>query len=72
MDNTELAAKRFGGIYETLKSADALMGVLLSNGASQITQDAVVFAAFEVIVEIAEGRHDDVLLNASLDDLDVK
>jgi hypothetical protein len=61
MDNTELAAKRFGGIYETLKSANALMGVLLSNGASQTAQDAVVLAAFEVIVEIAEGRHDEFL-----------
>jgi hypothetical protein len=71
MDNST-KAKRFDGIFETLKSAEAIMGVLLSGGASQVAQDVVVLGAFEVIVEIAEGRHDDVLLNASLDDLDVK
>jgi hypothetical protein len=60
MDNST-KAKRFDGIFETLKSAEAIMGVLLSNGASQAAQGAVVLAAFEVIVEIAEGRHDEFL-----------
>jgi len=67
MDNS-LKAKRFDGIFSTLESADKLMGILLSNGADQRAQDAVVFAAFEVIVEIAEGRHDAFLTEEDSDD----